>query len=373
MRFALCLFLVLLALPSRLDAATALSGEGAPIIPIATDADFARMVKQTVDGYTVPAYRELQSRARDLVAEVEGYCAAPSDETREELRGAFADMLRAWAGVDFFHFGPIAQDGRYERFAYWPDVHGTGARQLRRVLASGDAKLLEPGALASQSAAVQGLPALETLLFQGDSALLSEAAPDVFRCALSEAIAKNLETIATGAVAGWEGEKGWTALIENPGEDNPVYRTHAEAATEILKAVLTALEQMRDQSLLPAVGATPEDAKASLAPYSRSGDTMIYLRAGSAALQRLIDAFGFLDIMPDDQKGYASSVRFEFSNLDRALDGAGTDIEAALADPEGRSKLIYATIVLASLRDLVQKHIAVAVGLSPGFNSLDGD
>ena len=181
----------LLALPSRLDAATALSGEGAPIIPIATDADFARMVKQTVDGYTVPAYRELQSRARDLVAEVEGYCAAPSDETREELRGAFADMLRAWAGVDFFHFGPIAQDGRYERFAYWPDVHGTGARQLRRVLASGDAKLLEPGALASQSAAVQGLPALETLLFQGESALLSEAAPDVFRCALSEAIAEN--------------------------------------------------------------------------------------------------------------------------------------------------------------------------------------
>jgi predicted lipoprotein len=77
--------------------------------------------------------------------------------------------------------------------------------------------------------------------------------------------------------------------------------------------------------------------------------------------------------MPGDQEGYASSVRFEFKNLDAALAAAGPDIEAALADREKRSKLAYATIVLKSLRDLFERHIAVGAGLSPGFNSLDGD
>ena len=80
---------------------------------------------------------------------------------------------------------------------------------------------------------MQGLPALELLLYSGDKALLHASAPDDFRCALASAIADNLHGIATDVLTGWTGEKGWSVLIENPGPDNPVYRTHAEAATEI--------------------------------------------------------------------------------------------------------------------------------------------
>ena len=267
----------------------------------------------------------------------------------------------------------MGSDGRYERFAYWPDVHGTGARQLRQFLASADPKLIEPGALAGQSAAVQGLPALELLLYSGSKALVRPSAPEPFRCALAGAVAENTAAIASDALAGWNGEKGWAQLMQDPGPDNPVYRTHAEAMTEILKAILTAFEQMRDQRILPAVGPTPEDAKASRAPYALSGHTLAYLAAGSTALQRFVAASGILEILPEDQNGYAASALFEFSNLDNALDAAGPDIDAALADPELRSKLTYAVIVLASLRNVFQKHIAVAAGLSPGFNSLDGD
>ena len=76
----------------------------------------------------------------------------------------------------------MAQDGRYERFAFFPDVHGTGARQIRGFLVSQDEALLKPGALAGQSAAVQGLPALESLLFSGKAALIQPAPPEPFRC-----------------------------------------------------------------------------------------------------------------------------------------------------------------------------------------------
>ena len=77
--------------------------------------------------------------------------------------------------------------------------------------------------------------------------------------------------------------------------------------------------------------------------------------------------------MPASQASYGSSADFEFSNLKRGVAGAGPDLQAALDDPQLRSKLSYASIVLQSLRDLFQRHVAVWAGLSPGFNALDGD
>ncbi len=373
MRLPALALLIALLLPAPAGAATALSGEGAPIVPIATEDDYARAVEQTIRIYVVPAYRDLVDATSGLTNAVRDYCAAPDATSGKTLDDAFATTLSAWAAVDFLHFGPMGSEGRYERFAFWPDVHGTGTRQLRQFLANEDPKLIEPGTLAKQSAAVQGLPALEVLLYSGDKALLHAGAPEAFRCSLAGAVADNMSGIASDVLTGWTGEKGWATLMQNPGPDNPVYRTHAEATTEFLKAILTALEQMRDQRILPAVGEKPEDAKASRAPYELSGHTMAYLEAGSTALQRFINATGLLEMLPEDQDGYAASALFEFTNLDNALHAAGPSIDAAIADPKLRSKLGYAAIVLASIRDLFQKHIAVAAGLSPGFNSLDGD
>ena len=363
----------LFGLIAAAEAQTAESGEGTPIVPTATEADYARVVQQAVSGYIVPAYAQLDAATDVLASAVEDFCAAPNPVKESTLRTAFDGTIRAWAEVDFLRFGPMAQEGRFERFAFFPDVHGTGARQIRGFLVSQDEALLRPGALAGQSAAVQGLPALESLIFAGKAALLQPAPPEPFRCALAVAVAKNMQAIADDALAGWQGDKSWAALIETPGQDNPVYRTHAEAMTEVLKAILTGLEQVRDHRILPALGKTPEEGKASRAPYNSSGEALGYIAASADALQRFADASGILGLLPASQSSYGNSVDFEFSNLKRALEDAGPDLGKALADPQLRSKLGYAAIVLKSLRDLFQRHVAVGAGLTPGFNSLDGD
>ena len=194
--------------------------------------------------------------------------------------------MRAWAGVDFLRFGPMAQDGRYERFAFFPDVHGVGARQIRGFLVSQDEALLKPGAIAKQSAAVQGLPALESLLFPGKAALLLPAPPEPFRCKLAVAVAENTHTIAGEALAGWQGDESWATLLEKPAADNPVYRTHTEAMTEILKAILTGIEQVRDQRL--ASGALREGQPRPL--QCVAAGACLYRRLGrsAAALRRCL-------------------------------------------------------------------------------------
>jgi len=367
------LVLGVLAFFGTASAQTTMSGEGTPVVPVATEEDYARAVTQVVYDAIIPAYERLDVTTAALARTVQSYCTDSDIPSRLTVEATFAATVKAWAAVDFFRFGPMAQNGRYERFAFFPDVHGTGARQLRRFLAAEDQKLLEPGALAAQSAAVQGLPALESLFYSGSKALLKAEAPEPFRCALAAAIAENVNSIAGEALASWQDRDGWAGLITRPGPDNPVYRTHAEAMTEIVKAIVTGLEQDREHRLLPALGQTPEEGKASRAPFNASGQALLYLIASAEALEQFVQSSGLLAMLPDSQKGYGDSALFEFSNLKNALHNSGWDLEAALADPQLRSRLSYAAIVLQSLRDIFQRHIFVAVGLKPGFNSLDGD
>jgi uncharacterized protein len=339
----------------------------------ATDADLAAVVERSVGGSIVPAYDVLAADAEAMADALQTYCDAPSADGRAALAPAFAALIEGWAGADFFRFGPMASEGRYERFAFWPDPHGTGARQLRRFLAADDEALLAPGAIAGQSAAVQGLPALESLLFSGDDAVAAAETPDRYRCALAAAVAANVARIAGEAQAGWAGPEGWQALIENPGPDNPVYRTEKEAVTEILKALLLGLEQTRDHRLAAALGETPETANARRAPYAISGNALPYLRASARALEDFAAKAELASLLPADAAWMADAARFEFANLARALDTGDDDLASALADPKTRERLAYAAIVLKSLRDIFQLQLAPAAGLSPGFNALDGD
>ena len=182
-----------------------------------------------------------------------------------------------------------------------------------------------------------------------------------------------MRTIAAETLVRWTEQSGWAELLKTPGAENLVYRTDNEAMTEVLKAILTGLEQLRVHRLVPALGDTPDQAKASRAPYNASGLALPYIAASVDALERFVNVSEILGLVPEQQKWIIGSVAFEFSNLKRALGEAGPDLEAALADPDKREKLAYAAIVLASLRDLFQNQLGPAAGISGGFNSLDGD
>ncbi len=367
MRILTCLALAAAtALPAPAFAAVS-SASSAPVM---TEADYERLVQHSVDGYIVPAYEDLVGTTKGLSTAISAYCAAPDAKGRDAVDTAFGATLLAWAKVDFIKFGPIESEERYDRFAFWPDEHGTGALELQQMLERADLTLVGPGALASASPAVQGLPALEALLYPGADALLNDSKPEHFRCAFAGAIAANLNGIATAVLSGWQGERGWAAMLENPEPGNPVYRSQSEAASEILGAILTGLVQTREEGLVPTVGATPAAANRRLAPDYRSGQTMTYLEASSAALQRLIAASGMLEMLPPSQQGQARAARLDFSNLDKALQAAGPDIRVALADPDTRARLGDATTVLASLRRLFEHRIAAAAGLSPRLKSL---
>jgi predicted lipoprotein len=337
------------------------------------EAEFASAVKRSVSEYVIPAYRRLLATTTALTSTAGDFCAGPDNSKREKLVRAFADTVKAWASVDFLRFGPLARNGRYERFAFWPDPRRVGERQLRQFLAKEDTTVLGPGALAQQSAAVQGMPALDTLLFSGEDAALDTDQPDTYRCRLALAVAQNLNAIAAIGLSGWtRGEDSWAELIENPSTQNQVYRTHAEAMAELLRAILTGLEQDIDIKLLPALGDTPVEAKPRRAPYHASEQALPYLRASARSLESFVMTSNVLKLVRDVDAGLAGQIEAEFSNLQDALDQAGPSLDAALVSGHERRALLGAAAALKDLRDLFSR-AASSLGLAIVFNALDGD
>ena len=149
--------------------------------------------------HVLPRFDALAAAAGTYAERLEQFAAAPTAEGLKGCRAAHRAVYDAWAGAQHLRPGPLSMELRADRIAFWPERAGVVQRQILAMLKSRDPKLLEPGGLARQSAAVQGLTALERLLFdegvtaagfQGDEA-------GSFRGALAAAAAASAMPPAT--------------------------------------------------------------------------------------------------------------------------------------------------------------------------------
>jgi predicted lipoprotein len=327
------------------------------------------VVTKAVENYIRPSYATFRDRAERLNGAVGTFCRTRAASDHTAVAAAFRDAVEAWARLDFLRFGPAAREARLERVAFWPDPRGFVERQLRQLLASDDLATLDAARIAGQSAAVQGLPALERLVVAIPAGV---DPPDLDRrCIVATAAAGNVAAIAAELDAAW---RDGDVLLLTPGPGNPAYRTSEEAANEVLKASLTGLEQLRDLALRPALGDAPDKAKPNRFPYAKSGNTIAYLAAAVAAQDAFIAESGIAAGLPEADRWAERSVHFELGQAGRTVATLrGSDLAAIATEPALRGKLDYVTIALASVRTTMATTIAADLGLSVGFNALDGD
>ena len=77
--------------------------------------------------------------------------------------------------MEILRFGPLVEENRLEHLFLWPDPRSTVQRQVRALLTAADPQVLQPTQLRQQSAAVQGLPALEYALYADEAPRLITA------------------------------------------------------------------------------------------------------------------------------------------------------------------------------------------------------
>lgn len=339
---------------------------------------FKPVVQRAIDAVILPGYRVLAERAAAEATLVDDLCWQADVERLEAARAGFRELVVAWSKVELVRFGPARDQNRYERLFFWPDPRGRGLQQIQEIIAAEDPTAASVETLREKSVAVQGLFALEFVLYGTGSEVLTEPANPArsFRCRFGVAIAGAIEKTAEEILAEWVRPEGYAALMNGAGPDNPVYRSHGEAVQELIKAAREQLQLSRDLKLAHAIEDAPGKAQPKRAPFWRSDLTIASIRANIEAVLALVGPDGIGAALPLDRSWIAAELAFELRQADKVLarvDNRGDRWETLVKDAGNHADLTYTLIPLADAIALLEGSYPEAFGLITGFNSLDGD
>ena len=337
------------------------------------EADHAAIARATLSEVIRPGYAALAEEAAALKDKVGSLCREPSASSLEASRVAFAAAVRAWSKVEILRFGPITEGRRYERLFYWPDPKGLGPRQIQAALAGRDEAVTTPDALASKSVALQGLPALEYLLFGDGAETLSAPAGDgAFRCAFALAVAVNIDRIAKSVVEDWREGSPYDKAFLSPGPEDSIYRAPKEVTLDLFKSFTSGIELVRDQKLAKPLGATAAEAKPRLASFWRSGLSLANA-AGNLEGVRALFKSGFAQVVAKDSPGVETSILFDLDHAIEVLSGIDEPMAKVVQDAALRDKIEALRVSLKSAGQTAADAISRGAGLAFGFNAMDGD
>lgn len=343
-----------------------LGGAGPAFASKATD-----IVNSAIGGFIRPGYHTFHESTLQLSEAGKALCATPSRAALDAARESFGEAVDAWSRIEIIRFGPVTEQNRLERVLFWPDRKGTGLRQVQAALAAKDPTAADAKQLAGKSVAMQGLGALEFVLFGTGSEAL--ATGDPYRCSYGAAITGNLDAIAAELDAAWADPDGFAKTWANPSADNPLYRDGTEAVTELMDVFVTGTELVRDVRLGGFLGKEVKDDKPKQTLFWRSGNTVGALAGNLDGMRALLEASKLAGALPADQAWMGNEALFEFSNAANAASAAEGPVADVLADPDKRAKLAYFGLVTSSLSEIFGTRMSDALGLTAGFSSLDGD
>ena len=339
--------------------------------------DHARLAQTARTKFILPKYSAFAAAIDQLSNALSTLCNQPSDTHLMAARRAYRTTIVAWGQVELISFGPIADSNRYERILFWPDRRGTGRRQIRRLLRNKDESATRAEDLARKSVAVQGLGALELILYGDTSDRLVKAGRRSHACRYTLAIAANMSNIVRRVRQNWRDDGTFAKLWRQPGPDNPIYLTPRETTHQLVKAFGQTLEVLRDRRIGPALGFGPTRRKKKPILW-RSKLSLELFRANIAAAQGLLLDGGLADgyithfKSSDAAKSNIESIATDFRIVLASIDEL-VRIRDPFAQDETSRGLVAIGFPLKGIRSRTEQLMSEAADLSLGFNASDGD
>lgn len=337
-------------------------GSLAPAAVQAQSEDWARVNATVTEQHILPAYDHFAQAGSALADTATSFCAQVDERSVASFQSAWHDAMDAWQGVQHIRFGPITYFNWQYRLQFWPDDRGIGSRQLTALIAAQDDAALTPDAFGNQSVGVQGLPALESLLFSEDA--VSEL-QDGYRCTLAQAIGRNIGDIAMGVDQRWREEFSLTMRME---DDSTWFEDEQDVTTELLKALIETLPLLSEQKLALPLGDAREAARPRRAESWRSERSLRNIRTNVAALSALA-ASPLAEVLPASRQ---AEIAAGFSALENRLAALPDALTPLLANAEGYAELQALQAEINALYETLEAAVK-ETDLYLGFNSLDGD
>lgn len=337
--------------------------------------DYAVILAAGADGPMIAGYRDFQTKAAGLEQGMQTLCTAPSPASLETARSGFHAAMDAWQKVQWIGYGPVEAFHRGQRVQFWPDKKNAGDRQMLALLKDRNAEALEGNRIAFASVAIQGLPALEMLLFDtNQSAKLVEAGDDgTLRCRLALGITANLGRIGAELVHDWSKPDGFATVLKSAGTGVNPYADHRQAASQMFNALHAQLSAMAEVKLAYPLAVSAGEARPSRAESWRSKRSLRNIALNLDSLRETF-ATSFAPALRADGKGAAAD-RFlaALSDAQGAAAKLSAPMEESMGETEGWTRLNGLKAKIKNAAQVLETEVATALDVQVGFNGLDGD
>lgn len=334
-----------------------------------------------VDRHIVPGYAAFVASTKDLHKHVTYFCRRPAADGVGALRKAYTATFDSWIRVQHLRFGPGELESRPYRIEMWPDRKNAVGRHLAELLGSRDAAALASARFQSGSVAVQGLPAMERLLFDASlvKRLTEPGLGQTRHCDVLDAISRNLVGISVAIHSEWVTvQQPYRAVVATAGNGNTRYFEDLEATLDLFKSLHGGLTLVADVKLRRLLEGGNKATRFKRGEAWRSQLTIRNVQRNLAALQHLYDggdgaAFDDYLRTTADNSALANDIAGRFAASRQRAAEIGNDVEAVLATPEQLAELQDLQAQVMALRDVVAQKLSVTLGIPVGFNALDGD
>ncbi|WP_050790445.1 imelysin family protein [Vibrio caribbeanicus] len=296
--------------------------------------------------------RLFRDESKKLTMDMQSYC--DGEISRSALQGSWFRVMSKWMAIQGQGRGPEAALAQSWNIQLWPDKKNTTGRKMRAIFSS--SKSWSQEEIANQSVAVQGVGAIEWLLFDQASPLTREDKT----CKTAVAITENLAINAQEIGEAWE---------INPWSDLDEQQWYSEYISLLSNQLSYSLKKM---TLPLAKFGHPR-------PYFseswRSQASLQNLKSNILAMQRLYLAGGNgLDkVLRDRGNAYlADRIVRQFEFMIDTWPSEESLFE--LVQSKSGYQNVYSQFnKLEHLQYLIHEEVAVELGVIIGFNSTDGD
>lgn len=301
------------------------------------------------DHHILPRYSTFAQTALDLQKTADTNCST------DAVLPAYHAAYDAWISISHIQFGPIEARGTSLSMAFWPDPKNRTGKAMQRLLGAKDAAVFDADEFAQVSVAAQGFSALERLLTEPQ-----DDAP--YACAFTRAITVHISGEAHDLFKDWQGEYG-SDFVSPAQEANTAFPSKPDADRAVYTSISTGLEFMHDQRLGRPLGSF-DRPRPNRAEARRSDRSARHVLLSLQALQDLTNAFAD-SALPNVDAAFEA-----------AIDRANTLHDPAFAgvmDPVSRLKVEVLQRHVYDVQVAVAEDVGADLGISAGFNALDGD
>ncbi|WP_159454071.1 imelysin family protein [Roseovarius albus] len=326
-----------------------------PITTVAQDDLWSDQISITVKTQILHRFDYLEHSTKNLAKAAAQNC----DPNSEVLRKSLKDGMWAWASASAFRFGPTETDNRAFALGFWPDTRGKTPKALRKLILDRDPIIESTESFTEASIAARGFYAMELMLY--DPAFRDIGSPE-YRCTLIQRQAADIARTANSIREDWEHYK--TYLIA-PSEDGP-YRTQAGVKRELFKGVTTALEFTSDARLGRPLGSF-DKPRPKRAEARRSGMSLELIEAS------LNSPWDMSIMMTLENEELSGILQQHFSKIKLSIKDLDDPDLSGVSDPASRFRIEALKQQIDNLRTTLADNLGPHLGVSAGFNSLDGD